>query len=249
MRARVTGLLLAGCAALAAPGCRPSAPPTAAVRVFAAASLTAPVTRIARAFEAAHPQLRVELHLAGSAQLALQLREGASADVFAPADEPNLQKVADLGLLEAPPAVLATNRLAIVVPAGNPRAVRGLADLAREELRVALCGPEVPAGRYARVALDRAGVAVRSRSDESNVKALVAKVLLGELDACIAFATDARGKGLEAIALDPAHDVVATYPLALLRRGANASGGRDFVAFALGPAGRDILLQEGFGLP
>ena len=242
-------LFLAACAVLPATGCGPADREAPPVRVFAAASLTVPITRIARAFEAAHPGARVELHLAGSAHLALQLREGARADVFASADEPNMHKVAELGLTAGPHAVLATNRLAVVVPAGNPRALRGIADLAREDLRVALCGPEVPAGRYARVALGRADVAVRSRTDESNVKALVAKVLLGELDACIAFATDARGPGLEAIALDPAHDVVATYPIALLDCGGNGTGGRDFIAFACGPGGRDILQQEGFVLP
>lgn len=227
----------------------PADQPNPPVRVFAAASLTVPITRIARAFEAAHPAARIELHLAGSAHLALQLREGARADVFAPADEANLQKVSDPGLTAGPPAVLATNRLAVVVPAGNPKALRGIADLAREDLRVALCGPEVPAGAYAREAARRAGIVIRSRSDEPSARALVGKVLLGELDACIAYATDARIAGLEAIALDPAHDVAATYPIAVLGCGDNAAGGRDFVAFALGPVGREVLLQEGFVLP
>lgn len=249
MTERLRALLLAAFAALPCPGCGPSSPPTAAVRVFAAASLTLPITRIARAFEASHPGMRVEVHLAGSAQLALQLREGARADVFVSADDDNMQKVADLGLTAGPPAVLAGNRLAVIVPAGNPKAVRGVTDLVRSDLRVGMCGAEVPAGAYAREAARRAGIAIRSRSDEPNVKALVAKVLLGELDACIAYATDARPAGLEAIPLEPAHDVAATYPMAVLGCGTNAPGGRAFVALALGPAGREVLLQEGFVLP
>lgn len=249
MTERLRALLLAAGAALPCLGCGPSSPPTASVRVFAAASLNLPITRIARAFEASHPGMRVEVHLAGSAQLVLQLREGARADVFVSADDANMQKVADLGLTAGPAAVLAGNRLAVIVPVGNPKGVRGVADLTRTDLRVGMCGAEVPAGAYAREAARRAGIAIRSCSDEPNVKALVAKVLLGELDACIAYATDARTPGLEAIPLEPAHDVVATYPVAVLGCGENGRGGSEFVAFALGPAGREVLLEEGFVLP
>ena len=217
------------------------------MRVFAAASLTGPFTAIARAFEQQHGN-QVELNFAGSPQLVLQLREGAAADVFAAADQPSMQRVVDAGTARAP-VEFARNQLAIVVPKGNPKGVRGLADLARGDLKVALCGPEVPAGKYARQALAKQPLAVASVSDEPSVKAVVAKVQLGEIDAGIVYATDVRAHGVEAIAIPSEQNVVANYPIAALERGGNRGGGEAFVAFVRSAAGRGILLEHGFMLP
>ncbi|MCU0867257.1 MAG: molybdate ABC transporter substrate-binding protein, partial [Planctomycetes bacterium] len=155
-----------------------AAPVTAPVRVFAAASLTACFQAIGAAYERAHPGVRIELHFAGSPQLVLQLREGAAADVFASADVPNMQKVQDLGAVAGQPFEFARNQLAIVVRAGNPKQVQSLADLGRADLKVALCAPDVPAGKYARQALAAQRLEVRSLSDEPSVKAVVSKVQL-----------------------------------------------------------------------
>ena len=236
-------LLLAG-------GCsKPSAADAAPapVRVFAAASLTAPFTAIARAFEQQQGS-KVELHFAGSPQLVLQLREGAAADVFAAADQPNMQKVEDAGTTQAP-VEFARNQLAIAVAKGNPKGVRGLADLARRDLKVALCGPEVPAGKYARQALAKQQLTVASVSDEPSVKAVFAKVQLGEVDAGIVYATDVRGADVEAVAIPPEQNVVASYPIAVLSSGTNRAGGEAFVAFGRSAAGRAILAEHGFALP
>jgi molybdate transport system substrate-binding protein len=242
--------LVVGSAWLAvAVGCGPVAPASTPVRVFAAASLTEAFAAIAAEFERGRPGVGVEVHFGGSSQLAMQLCEGAVADVFAAADETNLQRVVDAGLVAGPPVVFARNRLAIVVPSGNPRRVASLADLARGDLRVALCAPEVPAGRYARQALARAGLAVTSLSDEPSVKALVAKVRLGEIDAAIAYATDARGDGLDGVPLPPAHDVVADYPVAVLRRQPGSALGPAFVTFLQSERGRAILAEHGFIAP
>ncbi|MFO1029563.1 MAG: molybdate ABC transporter substrate-binding protein [Planctomycetota bacterium] len=219
------------------------------LRVFAAASLTASFQAIAAAFEQQQPAHRVELNFAGTPQLVLQLREGADADVFASADVPNMTKVQELGAVVDAPVEFVRNQLVIVVRAGNPKAVRGLADLARADLTVALCGPEVPAGKYARQVLQGAGVAVRSVSDEPSVKAVVAKVQLGELDAGLVYATDVGVPGVEAVALPAEHNVVASYPIAVLGRGRNRAGAVAFVAFVRSDAGRAILQKHGFVLP
>ncbi len=241
----LVGLAVAACGEPASGGA--GAP--AAVRVFAASSLAAPFEAVARAFEAAHPGLTVELHFAGSPALVLQLREGAACDVFASADETNMQRVVDAGVAAGVPVPFAGNRLAIVVRAGNPQRVEGLADLARADLKVALCGPEVPAGKYARDALRKAGVTVVSRSDEANVRALVAKVHLGELDAGIVYATDTRLAGVTGIALPAEHDVVASYPITVIKSGENHDGGSSFLAFVRGAVGQAILREHGFGPP
>lgn len=242
------GLALSGCGPAAAPAPTPVAA-TAPIRVFAAASLTAPFEAIGRAYEQQFPGSKVELHFAGTPQLVLQIREGAEVDVFASADPANMQKVVDLGKTAAPPAEFAQNVLAIVVKAGNPHGIRGLPDLARTGLKVALCGPEVPAGKYARQALQKAAITVQSVSDEPSVKALVSKIQLGELDAGIAYTTDARTKGVTAVAIDAAQNVVASYPLAVLGNGRNRAGGEAFAALVRGATGRAILAEHGFQMP
>lgn len=235
-------------AALAACGGDRDARATRPVRVFAASSLTGPFEALAEAFAARAGGGPVELHFAGTPTLLMQLTEGARADVFAPADPRHMARAEAAGLVRGDARTLAHNALGIVVAEGNPRGVRGLSDLERADLRVALCGPEVPAGRYARAALDLAGVRVRSVSDEPNARALVAKVALGELDAAIAYATDVRGAdaALDLVTLPPAHAVEATYPIARVGDGA---AGADFVAFASSPAGRAILEDHGFRVP
>lgn len=239
--------LLAACSRTSEPTV--TAPSTTPIRVFAAASLTASFQAIAAAYEQQHPGQKVELHFAGSPQLVLQLREGAAADVFASADQPNMQKVVDGGVTAGAPVEFARNELAIVVRAGNPKGVRGLADLARAELKVVLCAPDVPAGEYARQALIAQQLTVRSVSDEPSVKAVVGKVQLGEVDAGVVYATDTKVDGVEGVPIPSAQNVVASYPIAVLARGANRAGGEAFVVFVRSDAGRALLGQHGFVLP
>ena len=228
-----------------------AAPQRAPLSVFAASSLTAAFEALAEAFEQSHPDTDVELHFAGTPQLLLQLREGAVADVFASADEANMQKATAAGLTAGAPTPFASNGLAICTAPDNPKALRGLIDLARDDLVVVLCGPEVPAGRYARQALGKAGVTVRSASDEPNVKAVVAKVQLGEADAGIVYRTDtaaARGQVGE-VAVAAEHDVRATYPIVRLTSARAAERADRFVDFVRSPAGRAVLERFGFGAP
>jgi len=245
--ARLAVLVAAG--AFGALGGCDGAPPARVVRVFAAASLSAPFTALAAEFERSHPGATIELHFAGTPQLVLQLREGAQAGVFAAADEVSMQRVVAAGQAAAAPSTFAHNRLAIVVPADNPQAIAGLADLVRPGLRVALCGPEVPAGRYAREALARAGVALHSVSDEPSVTAVVAKVQLGELDAGIVYRTDTTVGGVTAVDLDPAQGVTATYTIVPLVTARPPDVAAAFVAFVVSPAGQRLLAAHGFVVP
>ena len=230
-------------------GCRGDARPT--VRVFAAASLTAPFEQLTRAFGERHPELRVDLHCAGTPQLVLQLREGAPADVFASADHVQMQRVVDASRAAGVPRPFAGNSLVIVTRPGNPKNVTGLADLCRDDVTCLLCAPAVPAGRYAREALARAGVAVTSASDEPSVRAIVSKIELGVADAGIVYRTDALAvsERLHAVELPAHHDVVATYPIVATSGGERTDGGHAFVAFVLGAEGRRILAQHGFPAP
>ncbi len=248
----VVGLVAAACS----PSPSPTPPQgggeqTRAVTVFAAASLTAAFQSIGWAVGRADPRLRAEFNLAGSSTLAAQIEQGAPADVFASADQPNMQKLVDTGLVMGSPRVFATNRLQIVVPAGNPKGITGLADLRRPGLVVVLCAPAVPCGRYAVQALQRAGVGLVPASQEADVKAVVSKVALGEADAGIVYVTEVKAGGVkvQGIVIPDNENVVATYPIAVLKAAHDGRAAQAFVDFVLSPAGQRVLAGFGFGGP
>jgi molybdate transport system substrate-binding protein len=233
---------LAGCGASAAGR---SAPPRAELRVFAASSLSGAFTRLGDQFMAAHPQVSVVCNFTGSQALVAQLQQGAPADVLACADTTTMASVSDL---VGAPEEFARNTLAIIVPAGNPKAVRSLADLARADVKVVLAAPEVPAGRYAAEILKKARVPVRPVSLEEAAKGVVTKVTLNEADAGIVYVTDvaAAGSAVEGVAIPGAENVTAVYPIASVRTTSQQGLARQFVDLVLSPAGRRTLRAYGF---
>jgi molybdate transport system substrate-binding protein len=221
------------------------------VTVSAAASLTGAFRQLARDFETAHPGVVSRTNFAGSPTLVRQIQEGAPVDVFASADEPTMQRLADAGELAGTPRVFGRNQLAIVVPKGNPEKVSGLADLTKPGLVLSLCGPTVPAGRYAREAFAKAGLTVPETSQELDVKAVVSRVVLGEADAGVVYVTDVRAAGdtAEGIAIPEASNVVARYPIAVLKDARNRAAADAFVAYVLSASGRTTLEKFGFLAP
>lgn len=219
---------------------------TAPLRVFAAASLAEPF----RALDADWKGQPLQLQLAASSALVVQIQEGAPADVIATADPPTMQRLVDAKQVETP-SLFARNRLVIAVEKGNPKGVTKLADLARADLLVVLAAPEVPAGRYAKELLGHAGVAVAPRSLEENVKAVLTKVALGEADAGIVYASDVRAAGdrVAAIEVPEAAKVEVTYWIAPLRAAESLAAAREFVALVLSPKGRSALEKAGFAAP
>jgi molybdate transport system substrate-binding protein len=213
------------------------------IKVFAAASLTAAFTRLGGDFTAANGT-KVSFNFAGSQALATQIRQQAPADVFASADTTNMDKVKDL---VGTPQTFASNLLQIVVEKGNPKGVKGLADLARRDLKVVLAAPDVPAGKYAAQALRRAGVTVQPVSQEDNVKAVVTKVSLGEADAGIVYVTDvaAGGDRVEGVAIPDDQNVAATYPIATVNASRSKDKAQAFMDLVVSDEGQQVL--EGYG--
>jgi molybdate transport system substrate-binding protein len=180
-----------------------------------------------------------------------QIAQGAQADVFASADQPNMQKLADAGLAAGAPQVFAKSKLEIVVEAGNPKHIKGLADLAKSGLLVVLAGPTVPAGRYAAQALQNAGVKVTPVSQETDVRSVVSKVALGEADAGIVYFTDvtAAGSKVSGVPIPDSQNVIAQYPITTLKGAASAVAAKIFVDFVLGADGQKVLAGYGFSPP
>lgn len=218
------------------------------LNVFAAASLTEVFKAIATEFQKFHPGIPVQFNFAGSSTLVQQIREGAPAGVFASADEGNMQKLADAGDLGSAPRIFASNRLAIAVPLGNPKRVATLGDLTKSGLTLALAAPAVPAGKYAAEAFAKAGLAVPPASQELDVKAVLNKVALGEVDAGIVYSTDVRAAAgrVDGVAIADQFNVVARYPIAVLMHAASPARAATFIAFVLSEHGKKALAAYGF---
>jgi molybdate transport system substrate-binding protein len=220
---------------------------TGSLTVFAAASLATTFTAAEPELEAAHAGFTATYSFAGSQQLVRNIIDGAPADVIATADTATMQQLLTRGLVE-PPQTFARNRLEIAVAKGNPKHIARLADLAHAGVTVVLADPSVPAGAYARQALLRAGVTVSPRSLELSVEAALEKVESGDADAAIVYATDiAAAGGLVArVAIPDADNVIATYPIAVVKGARNPAAARAFVALAVSGAIQAALRQRGF---
>jgi len=216
--------------------------------VFAAASLSDAFKAIGAAFERGHSGTTVQFNFAASSLLAQQIHEGAPADVFASADEANMQKAADAGDLAGAAQIFALNRLVIAVSAGNPKHIGSLTDLTKSGLTLALAAPQVPAGKYAAEAFGKAALAVPAASQEIDVRAVLNKVALNEADAGIVYVTDIRAAGgkVEAVPIPDQYNVTARYPIAVLKHAADPQNAKAFVDFVLSPDGRATLAQFGF---
>lgn len=243
-------LLLAGCGGSAGGAGSSDGELGGTLTVFAAASLTDVFTDLGARFAADHSGVDVRFNFAGSSALATQLVQGAPADVFASANSAQLAVVGDAGLAEDP-QVFAANVLQIAVPAGNPAGVAGLADLARPELTIALCAPQVPCGAAAQDLLSAAGVTAAPDTLEEDVRAALTKVELGEVDAALVYRTDvaAAGNAAEGIDVPEAAQVVTDYPVAVLADAPNPAAAAAFVDLLRSAEGQQVLADAGFRTP
>jgi len=222
--------------------------PSGELTVFGAASLTESFDAIAKQFEKKYPDVDVKFNYDASSSLATQINQGAPADVFASADQDNLQKTLDAGTVNPPPVVFAKNRLEIAVEKGNPKKIKSLADLQKPGMVVVLCADQVPCGKYAAQSLAMAGVTVNPASKEENAKATLSKVSIGEADASIVYVTDVKAaKGTTGgVKIPNKVNVTATYPMAVVKQSQNATAANAWVKFVTSKDGEKTLKKFGF---
>lgn len=239
------------------------AQPDDSITIFAASSLTDAFSEIAQVFSIEH-DMDVVFNFAGSTILAAQIQVGAAADIFASANEEQMQNIVDMALIDANSIqIFAENQLVLIVPADNPAQIESLQDLAATGHFIVMASESVPIRVYTDELLnllvenygedyfDR--VMANVVSEEPNVRQVVARIVLDEADAALVYRTDVTpdvADSLRVIAL-PSDVIspVAHYPIAALSDAPNPEGAASFVDFVLSDTGQSILQAWGFCLP
>jgi molybdate transport system substrate-binding protein len=215
---------------------------------------------MATPFQQANPNAKLIFNFGASSQLATQLGQGARADVFASADQMQMDKAKKADAIAGQDTVFAGNRLVVITPRDNPRQISSVKDLANDGVKFVTAQSSVPIGQYTSQLLDKASadptygadfkakVQANTVSQEDNVRQVVSKVQLGEADAAIVYSTDATPQVRDQLQLIQVPDplqTLAMYPIAVAR-GGNAAGGEAFVSYVLGPDGQAALARWGF---
>ena len=232
------------------------------ITLFAASSLTDAFQDLTEEFQRQHPELSFRTNFASSAQLAIQITQGANADIFASADERQMQLVTEHSDPVSEPVVFATNSLVILVPAENPAGVKSVPDLAEPGTELLLANPGTPLRSYSDQVLSllserhQDGEIIRQRimanvvSEEENARQVVAKIALGEADAAFAYRSDAESDlASDSLVIPLPRDlqIEARYPIVLIQNASQGEWGSRFLNFVLSPEGQKILHKWGFG--
>ncbi len=262
--AAVAGLALAGCSSGAADDAGTSSAPAATVAptseapttpaapaltgdlvVFAAASLQDTFTAIGDDVMTANPGLKITFNFGSSGTLSQQLVSGAPADVFASA---NTKTMTDTAEVVNDSKLFTHNSLVIVVPKGNPAGVTGLKDFTNADLKIALCDPSAPCGSAAETVFKNANLTAAPDTLGADVKATLALVTGGEVDAALVYKTDAiaAGDAVATITFPEATSVINDYPIATTKETKNPDAAQAFVDFVLSPDGQKVLTDAGF---
>jgi molybdate transport system substrate-binding protein len=242
---------------IAAPS--PTAAPPVELTIYGAASLKGALEKAKTAYEAAVPGTTITLSTDSSSALEAQIEQGAPADVFLSADTTNPKKLVDAGLADGAAVTFAGNRLTVIVPANNPAGIKTPADLAKAGIKVIAAGDEVPITKYATQLVGNlvketgypsdfvAAYTANIASKEDNVKAVVAKIELGEGDAGIVYVTDAKASTkVTTIEVPDSANVPATYDGLVVKASKNAAAAKAFLDWFVGPDGQAILGGLGF---
>ena len=253
----VTGLLTGAVACSSkSPSSAPGSPSSSqqasgTIVVYAAASLKPSFTKIGQQFKTDNPGSDVSFEFMGSSELATQLTQGATADVFASADTAQMDTVVKAGLVDGNPTNFAANTLVIVTAPGNPKQIGSFADLNKPGLNVVICQKPVPCGSATQRVEDSSGVRLHPVSEELSVTDVLNKVTTGQADAALVYVTDARSAGdkVTTVNFPEAAGAVNVYPIGVLKNTPRSALAHKFVAMVTGNTGQQILAQAGFAKP
>jgi molybdate transport system substrate-binding protein len=220
------------------------------LHVFAAASLTESFTALGKKFEKEHPGTKVEFNFGPSSGLSEQIGQGAPSDVFASASPSNMDSLVSSGDAQDPKD-FAKNSMEIAVPPDNPGKITTVDDLARSGVKVALCQAEVPCGKVAAEVFANAKITVKPVTEEVDVKSVLTKVTLGEVDAGVVYVTDVQAAGdkVKGVQISPDVNASTSYPIAALEGSKHQKEAAEFVDLVLSDDGAKVLEEAGFQGP
>lgn len=260
-------LMLGGCAALAEAAPTATAAPTELV-VFAAASMTESLTKIAELYKAVAPNVTLTFNFDSSGTLQTQIEEGADADIFISAGQKQMNELdASVGADKNPKAQdfvfqgtrfdLLTNTVVLIVPEGSTKGITSFNDVATDKVSlIALGNSDVPVGQYAQDIFTNLGVWDKLNADQkitfgSNVKEVLSQVESGSVDCGVVYISDAAtGKGVTVVATAPegSHKPV-NYPATVLKTTKNEQAANDFLTFLKGDESTKVFTDIGFQVP
>jgi molybdate transport system substrate-binding protein len=227
--------------------------------VLAASSLIDAFGVLANRFEEQNPGVKVRQSFESSSTLLAQIQQGAPADVFASAAEEEMNNAVEDGLVEGEPEVFVKNREIVMVPVDNPANIRRLRDLAKPDVRLVLAGKDVPAADYAMRILGKANqeygagfekdVLSNVVSRESDVRASVNRVVVGDADATFGYASDYTPDirdEVKVVPIPPDLNIVATYPIAALDDAKSPELARKWVELVTSEEGQRVLRKWNF---
>lgn len=234
------GLALSACS---------TAPSTPTLTVFAAASMKSTFTTLGQKFEAAHPGVKVTFNFAGAQTLSDQIIQGATADVFASANEANMKPVTDAGLNASEAKLYASNQLEIAVPPSNPAKIHSFADLGGKDVKLVICAAAVPCGSATQKVVAATGVVLHPVSEEQAVTDVLAKVVAGEADAGLVYRTDVISAGSKVLGVPfpESAKAINRNTIVTLKKAPQSALAQQFVDLVLSADGQKVLADAGFG--
>jgi len=238
------------------------APLASSLTVYAAASLATAINAATATYTSAHPETKFTVSTGSSTALRTQIEQGAKADLFLSADTKNPQALVDGGLADGTATNFAANKLAIVVPKGNPAGLSSPFDLAKDGVKVVAAGDAVPITAYAKTLIGNLAsqpgaptdfatkYAANVISQEEDVKSVLTKVELSEADGAIVYVTDAESSDkVDTIPLPDAAQVSSLYSGVVTKASSFAAAAHAFLTWLAGPDGQKALASFGFTPP
>lgn len=221
-----------------------------------AANLTQPFNTIIQRFSAQHHNVSVTPSYAGTQILETQLEQGQATDLFISADLAHIKKIQREGLVTSYVPISRMHEV-IIVPKSNPAGIRSLEDLGTRPVRLVIGVPSVPIGAYTRQVLQKAdkqygagfSTRVMSRvvSNETNVKQVLQKVVLGDAQAGIVYRTDVNRsfRGMLMIVPIPTRDEVeATNYAAVPRAAPHGALAKKLLVYLRSSKGQAVFVQD-----
>lgn len=234
----------------AAGGDQSASAESATLRISAAASLKGAFTPLIEGFVAQNPDVTVEpVNFDGSSTLVEQIIGGDAVDVFASADEKNMDRLAEAEMVEGDPVIFASNAITLAVPESNPGQISSFSDITNPDLSIAVCAPEVPCGASTEKLLEQEGTEIVPVTFEQNVSAVAAKISAEEVDAGFIYQTDVQGSDGLITAVETPAVALNLYPAAVVKGSDSEKAAKLFVDYLLSEEGQTILRDYGFGTP